>query len=97
MTMIVNENITTTTTKYRSRDEIIGSILQYATAEEGITKTRIMYNSFLSYSQLKEYIDHLIRNKLLSYSKESKRFKITGKGLKYLELYSEIHEMSHRT
>ncbi len=79
--------------KYRSRDEIIGSILQYAANKEGVTKTRIMYNSFLSYSQLNEYIDHLIKNELLSYSKVSKRFKITEKGLKYLELYSEIVEM----
>lgn len=77
----------------RSRDEIIGSILEYAANKEGVTKSRIMYNSFLSYLQLNEYTDHLIKNELLDYSKGSKRFKITEKGLKYLELYSEIIEM----
>jgi len=43
--------------KYRSRTDIIGMILQ--AAMNGATKTRIMYNAFLSYAQLKEYLAFL--------------------------------------
>ncbi len=40
--------------KYRSRTEIVNSILNAANG--GATKTKIMYNAFLSYNQLKDYL-----------------------------------------
>ena len=40
--------------KNRSRTEIAANILE--SANGGATKTKIMYKSFLSYSQLKEYL-----------------------------------------
>jgi predicted transcriptional regulator len=39
--------------KYRSRTEIVGSILDATNG--GATKTKIMYKAFLSFNQLKEY------------------------------------------
>ena len=48
-----------------SRTEIVGNILDSATG--GISKTKIMYTSFLSYGQLKEYISFLIENNLIEY------------------------------
>ena len=42
----------------RSRTEIVSMILE--TANGGATKTKIMYNAYLSYNQLKEYISILI-------------------------------------
>ena len=40
--------------KYRSRTEIVAMILEAANG--GATKTRIMYKAFLSYAQLREYL-----------------------------------------
>jgi predicted transcriptional regulator len=44
--------------KYRSRTEIVSMILEAANGSA--TKTKIMYKSFLSYAQLKEYLSVLI-------------------------------------
>jgi predicted transcriptional regulator len=51
--------------KYRSRTEIVSSILDAANG--GATKTKIMYIAFLSYSQLKEYLSILIENNLIEF------------------------------
>ena len=36
-------------------------------AKGKVTKTKIMYSAFLSYNQLKDYLDVLIENNLLEY------------------------------
>jgi predicted transcriptional regulator len=87
---LVGENIPI---KYRSRYEIISSILQYAATTKEITKTRIMYHSFLSYLQLNQYLNYLIKNELLRHNTRTNQYKITDKGLKFLNLYTEIEEM----
>ena len=48
---------------YRSRTERVALILN--SANGGATKTKIMYNSILSYNQLKEYLTILIENELI--------------------------------
>ncbi len=48
---------------YRSRTERVALILD--SANGGATKTKIMYNSILSYNQLKEYLTILIENELI--------------------------------
>ena len=93
-----NMNVTTTVgeiiaIKYRSRDEILRSILQYAAKTEEIGKTRIMYHSLLSYLQLNEYLNYLLKNELLHHNIENNRYKITDKGLKLLNLYTKMEEM----
>ena len=79
--------------KYRSRDEILRSILQYASETEEIGKTRIMYHSLLSYLQLNQYLNYLLKNELLHHNIENNRYKITDKGLKLLNLYTKMEEM----
>lgn len=49
--------------KYRSRTDLVSQMLEAASA--GATKTKIMYNTFLSYAQLKEYLAVLVDNDLL--------------------------------
>jgi predicted transcriptional regulator len=49
--------------KYRSRTDIVSMRLD-SSANGGATKTKIMYNAFLSYNQLKEYPSVLIENNL---------------------------------
>jgi predicted transcriptional regulator len=52
-----------------------------------------MYKAFLSYTQLKEYLSVLIENNLLESKEETKVYKITEKGLKFLRMYNEIGEL----
>lgn len=80
--------------QYREREEIIGSILRSAAIEEGIMKTRVMYNSLLSYTQLTEYLDYLIGNGLLEYDRAGKMYYTTGKGLELLDIYNKLDNMA---
>jgi predicted transcriptional regulator len=81
--------------KYRSRTEIVAMILDAANG--GTTKTKIMYNAFLSYNQLKEYLTVLIENDLIEYIDGTKTFKTTEKGLYFLKMHNEIGELLHIT
>ncbi|HKI09555.1 MAG TPA: winged helix-turn-helix domain-containing protein [Nitrososphaeraceae archaeon] len=56
-----------TSKEYRGRHEIIRQILQTVidSGSEGILIALIMYRSFLSYFQLKEYLSILIENGLV--------------------------------
>jgi predicted transcriptional regulator len=105
--------------KNRSKIDIIGHILESvdsATAVvvgigddhnnyNGITKSKIMYNVFLSYAQLQEYLSVLLEKGLIEkYQKEleekenekqrsSYYYRITDKGRRFLQIYRELSEM----
>jgi predicted transcriptional regulator len=81
--------------KNRSRTEIVSIILE--SANEGATRTKIMYKAFLSYQQLKEYLTLLIENHLIEYHGETKLFITTEKGLNFLKINNEIGELLHIT
>jgi predicted transcriptional regulator len=80
--------------KYRSRSEIIHAILNVA--EDGVTKTRIMYGAYISYAQLVEYLGLLMDRKLLHFDKKSNYYTLTEKGahlrhlLENLEMLTEM-------
>ena len=77
--------------KYRSRSDIITSILE--TTKQGATKTKIMYKSYLSYSQAVSYIKYLLENELISYEEGKQVYRTTEKGYKLLNLSNEISGM----
>ena len=77
--------------KYRSRTEIVSTILEAANG--GATKTRIMYKAFLSYAQLREYLSILIENNLLEYLEGLQTYKTTEKGFNLLKMHNEIGEL----
>ena len=52
-----------------------------------------MYNAFLSYHQVKEYLTILIENDLLQHDLGNQRFKITEKGLNFLQLCDQIGDL----
>jgi predicted transcriptional regulator len=80
--------------KYRSRTEIICDILQAANSDgNGVVKTKITYNAFLSYHQVKEYLTILIDNDLLQYDLDTRRFRITEKGLGFLQLCEQMADL----
>jgi predicted transcriptional regulator len=60
----------------------MGQILQVANCSSNYaTKTKIMYQAFLGYNQLEEHLSFLIRKGLLNYDVNTRKFRITEKGL----------------
>ena len=76
----------------RSRTEIMGKILNVANGG-GATRTKIVYSAFLSYSQMNGYLMVLTQNDLLSYDLNTRTFKTTEKGLRFLEIYNRMDDM----
>jgi predicted transcriptional regulator len=79
--------------KYRDRTEIVKLILRSSNTTEGSCKTRIMYEAYLSFTQLEDYLVLLRRNGLLEYNETSATFKATEKGVRLLELCNKLHEI----
>lgn len=77
--------------KYRSSTEIIDLILR--SANSGATRTRIMYKAYLSYSQLKEYLAFLQEKELIKYEDGAQIYRMTEKGLRFINAYDEIREL----
>jgi predicted transcriptional regulator len=83
--------------KYRSKTEIVAHILQAANGRNDITKTRIMYRTFLTYWQLEEYLAILIQSGLLEYLEARHTYKTTERGLKFLNIYEKMGELMPET
>jgi predicted transcriptional regulator len=92
---LVNESVGTSR-KRRDRFFIIADIL--AIAKGGSLKTRIMYGANLSFAQLNEYLNFLIKRELLKVNSDNKKtfYKTTSKGVKYLENYEEISNLLNK-
>jgi predicted transcriptional regulator len=78
--------------RYRNRTDIIIEILDVANGG-GVTRTKIMYKVYLSFSQLKAYLVFLTENNLLSYDVYTKTFKTTEKGLRFLNISNHMDDM----
>jgi predicted transcriptional regulator len=79
--------------KYRDKIEIIMLMLKSSNADNGSTKTKIMYESFVTFPQLEEYLSLLLRNDLLVYNAINRTYKTTEKGLRLLELCNKLNEL----
>ena len=79
--------------KYRSRYEIIASILE--SAKTGITKTKLMYNAFLSYAQMIGYLKYVQEHDLLRFEEKTQNYRTTKKGLGFLKLSHELSQVTH--
>jgi predicted transcriptional regulator len=67
--------------KNRGRTELASKILEAANG--GATKTKIMYKAFLSYAQLKEYLEMLIQNDLVTHE-TGDIYRTTSKGIRFI-------------
>ena len=76
--------------KYRSRTDIITAILGAAVG--GATKTKIMYGAYLSYAQVKEYLDFLLAKSLLERDEQG-LYAPTAQGLNLLRTFAGINQM----
>ena len=79
--------------KYRSNNDIIKDILDAANDGGGATKTKIMYQAFLSYAQLKEYLTELTETGLLNYDVDTRQFKTSEKGQRFLDTFNQISDV----
>ncbi len=78
--------------KTRSSTEIIGLILQ-AVEGEPLTRSKIMYQAILNFTQVTDYTSLLIQQELLSYSKLDRKYVITDKGIQFLALFTETSKL----
>jgi UDP-N-acetyl-D-mannosaminuronic acid dehydrogenase len=67
----------------RSADETIASILHAAIG--GVTKTTIMYKSFITYDQLNEYLSLLLEKGLIAYQEGEKLYRTTDNGINFVQ------------
>ena len=79
--------------KRRDRLYIVAEIL--AIAKDGSIKTQIMYRANLSFAQLNEYLNFLLKRELLKRNTENGKtfYKTTAKGFKYLQNYEKISSL----
>lgn len=77
----------------RDRLYIIAQILSIA--KDGSLKTQIMYRANLSFAQLNEYLNFLIKRELLNINSDNGKtiYRTTVKGVKYLQSYEEISKL----
>ena len=62
--------------------------------KEGTRITRIMYDSFLSYTMISRDLKDLLKAGLLVNEPNTrKRYKITDKGLEFLEIVEKMNEL----
>ncbi len=82
-------------TNNRSKTEIVSQILDVVNGNsyDGVTETKIMYDVYLSSGQLREYLIALTVHGLLIYDSPMRRYNITRKGLRFLELYNKLGDI----
>ena len=78
--------------KYRSRVEIVSNILRVIASSKA-TKTRLMYGAYLSYTQIEEYLDYILQQGLISQEPGTNLYRLTEKGMRYLNLSDEISQL----
>jgi len=79
--------------KRRDKLCIIAEVLEIS--KEGLLKTQVMYRANLSFTQLNDYLEFMLKinllEKLLVNDKDT--YQATAKGLDFLERYSECAEL----
>ncbi len=74
--------------------QIAETILKAAGGQTGgLTKTKIMFCSFLSCAQLKHYFVMLLENDLLNYDDNNQKYTVTEKGFQFIKDYERLSEL----
>jgi predicted transcriptional regulator len=81
------------TAKRRDKLFIVAEILEIA--KGGTLKTQIMYRGNLSFTQLNEYLDFMLKIEILEKIKINDKdvYRATAKGLDFLQRYRDITEL----
>ncbi|MRN61979.1 MAG: hypothetical protein FIO03_08085 [Nitrosopumilales archaeon] len=67
------------------------SIILKVASEGGATQTDIMYKASMNFRLMKKYMSFLSKNGLLI--KEGASYRITDKGVYFLQIYDQLNEM----
>jgi len=79
--------------KYRERNEIIAQILECCNGNR-VTRTKIMFDAFLSFYVAKEYLLLLLGNGLVEYQTGERTFKTTEKGIHFLNIHNNFRQLT---
>ena len=74
--------------------DIAAAMLTVST--EGARKIQIMYSAFLSFAELKEYLQLLVETGVLEHVGEERFYPNTDKGKRFLRMYEEVDKMVPR-
>src|SRR5918996_3368671 len=96
MSSVIKQNGMPRRLKYRSRSEIIASILE-VTNGNNARRTEIQYKTYLSYKLLTEYLVQLLQYDLIEYIEGERTFKTTPKGMQVLMTYNKMEELFIKT
>jgi len=80
--------------KHRSRLNILAAILSVVNSGTGVKKTQIMYQAYLSYKLLVQYLKDITEAQLVRCEKGN-HYVLTQKGKDFLRLFSE-YSKSHK-
>ncbi|MGB9741141.1 MAG: winged helix-turn-helix domain-containing protein [Candidatus Bathyarchaeia archaeon] len=82
-----------TALKRRDKLYIMAEILDIA--KDGTLKTQIMYKANLSFTQLNDYLEFMLKIKLLEkiVENDKEKYKATEKGLSFLQRYREMTQL----
>jgi len=76
---------------HRGRIDIIAAILRAILGgSKDQTKTNIAYRTLLSHSQVKKYLPILLDKQFVSYHQESRVYRVTRRGINFLQLYEQV-------
>jgi predicted transcriptional regulator len=79
--------------KRRDTLSIMAQILEIT--KEGILKTQIMYKANLSFTQLNDYLQFMVKNNLITHKTHEGRevYIITLKGSNFLQMHTELLQL----
>ena len=63
------------------------------TSLEPVLMTDIVYNTRLNFKLARKYLDHFIKNGLISFDLKTKTYKSEEKGKEFLELFYRVREL----
>ena len=75
--------------KYRDRNEIIAQILECCNGNR-VTRTKIMFYTYLSFNLTKEYLLLLLEKGLIEYQTGERTFKTMEKGIHFLNIHNNL-------
>jgi predicted transcriptional regulator len=79
------------TKKYRSKQEIVHDILNACPDRKG----HIMFKAYLSFTELKEYLQELQQLELIDYNEETRVFNLTDKGARYVRVFDRMKGLTN--
>ena len=74
--------------KHRDRLAILANILSVVSENSGAKKTQIMYQAYLSYKLLVQYLNYVTDAGLVKYN-DNNCYELTSKGQKFLDEYHD--------